>query len=83
MWVLKPAARPPATASSSSVYLVFQGAVLALGLLADDDQVQIVVASAVARQAVHMDHISKQVQFTPGEWVGKRSLLLLLPENKH
>lgn len=52
--------------SKSSVYLVLKGAVLPLGLFADDDQVQVVVASAVARQAVHMNHISKQVQFTPG-----------------
>ncbi|KAF3856032.1 hypothetical protein F7725_016755 [Dissostichus mawsoni] len=32
------------------------GAVLALGLFADDDQVQVVVAGAVTRQAVHMHH---------------------------
>lgn len=48
-------------------HLVLQGAVLALSLLADDDEVQVVVASVVARQAVHMNHVSKQVQFTPGE----------------
>lgn len=46
---------------------MLQGAVLPLSLFADDDQVQVVVASAVAWQAVHMNHISKQVQFTPGE----------------
>jgi len=59
---------PELTAGSRSVvYLVLQGAVLALGLFADDDQVQVVVAGAVARQAVHMHHVSKQVQLTPGE----------------
>lgn len=52
----------------SSVYLMLQRAVLPLSLFTDDDKVQIVVASAVARQTVHMNHISKQVQFTPGEW---------------
>ena len=51
----------------SHVYLMLQGAVLPLSLFTDDDQVQVVVASAVARKAVHMNHISKQVQFTPGE----------------
>lgn len=51
----------------SVVYFMLQGAVLPLGLFADNDEVQVVVASAVAWQAVHMNHISKQVQFTPGE----------------
>ena len=55
----------------SFVYLVFQGAVLPLSLFTDDDQVQVVVASAVARKAVHMNHISEEVQFTPGEWIGR------------
>ncbi len=50
---------------ASVLYLVLQGAVLSFGLFADDDQIQVVVASAVARQAVDVDHISKQVQFTP------------------
>lgn len=49
------------------VYLVLQRAVLSLSLLPNDDKVQIVVASAVAWQAVHMNHISKQVQFAPVE----------------
>lgn len=69
--VLKPSSM---TAVRSVVYLVLQGAVLPLGLFANDDQVQVVVASAVARQAVHMNHISKQVQFTPGEWIGRDGL---------
>lgn len=60
-------------ARRSVVYLMLQGAVLALRLFPDDDQVQVVVASAVARQAVHMNHISKQVQFTPEEWMGRKS----------
>lgn len=59
------------TALRGSVYLVLQGTVLALRLFADDDQVQVVVACTVARQAVHMNHISKQVQFTPDEWIGR------------
>lgn len=49
------------------VYLVLQGAVLPLSLLADDDEVQVVVACVVTRQAIHMNHVSKQVQFTSGE----------------
>lgn len=53
------------------MYLVLQGAVLPFGLFADDDQVQVVVASAVAWQAVHMNHIGKQVQFTPLEQTGR------------
>lgn len=69
--VLKPSSM---TAVRSVVYLVLQGAVLPLGLFTNDDQVQVVVASAVARQAVHMNHISKQVQFTPGEWIGRDGL---------
>lgn len=48
-------------------HLVLQGAVLALCLLADDDEVQVVVASVVARQAAHVNHVSKQVQFTSVE----------------
>lgn len=57
------------------VYLMLQGAVLALCLFADDDQVQVVVASVVARQAVHMNHISKQVQFTPEDWEARYSYI--------
>ena len=45
---------------------MLQGAVLPLGLFTDDDQVQVVVASAVAWQAVYMNHVGKQVQFTSG-----------------
>lgn len=59
----------------SVVYLVLQGAVFPLCLFADDDQVQVVVASAVARQAVDVNHVSKQVQFTPGEWTGRYGFL--------
>lgn len=55
------------------VYLVLQRAVLSLSLLPNDDKVQIVVASAVAWQAVHMNHISKQVQFAPVEWIRRES----------
>lgn len=47
---------------------MLQGAVLPFSLLTDDDQVQVVMASAVALQAVDMDHVSKEVQFTPVEW---------------
>lgn len=50
-----------------SVYLMFQRAVLPLCLLPNDNQVQVVVASAVALQAIYMHHISKEVQFTPEE----------------
>lgn len=46
---------------------MLQRAVLPLRLLPNDNQVQVVVASAVALQAVHVHHISKEVQFTPGE----------------
>lgn len=49
------------------MYLVLQRAVLSLGLLSDNDQVQVVVAGAIARQAVHVNHIGKQVQSTPEE----------------
>lgn len=66
-------AHPVPAASRSVVYLVLQRAVLALRLLTDDDQVQVVVAGAVARQAVYMNHISKQVQFAPGEWKRRQS----------
>lgn len=55
------------TAIHLVIYLVLQGAVLPLRLLADDNKVQVVVASVVTRQAIHMNHISKQVQFTSGE----------------
>lgn len=50
-----------------SVYLMFQRAVLPLCLLPNDNQVQVVVASAVTLQAIYMHHIRKEVQFTPGE----------------
>lgn len=43
------------------LYLVLQGAVLPFSLFADNDEVQVVVASAVAGQAVHMNHICKKV----------------------
>lgn len=46
---------------------MLQGAVLSFSLFADYDEVQVIVASAVARQAVHMNHIRKKVQFTPVE----------------
>lgn len=46
---------------------MLQGAVLPLGLLTNDDEVQVVMASAVAGQAVHMDHVSKEVQCAPGK----------------
>lgn len=59
----RPMTRPVKRAS----YLMLQGAVLPLRLLTNDDQVQVVVAGAVTRQAVHMNHVSKQVQFTPGK----------------
>lgn len=51
---------------------MFQRAVLSLSLFTDDDKVQIVVPSAVAWKAVHVDHISKQVQFTPVEKYWKK-----------
>lgn len=50
-----------------SVYLMFQWAVLPLCLLPNDNQVQVVVASAVTLQAIYMHHIRKEVQFTPGD----------------
>ena len=40
-------------------YLVFQGAVLPLRLLTDDNQVQVVVARVVAWQAVHMHDVGE------------------------
>lgn len=46
---------------------MLQGAVLSFGLFTNYDEVQVIVASAVARQAVHMNHICKKVQFTPVE----------------
>lgn len=49
------------------VYLMFQRTVLPLCLLPYDNQVQVVVASAVTLQAIYMHHICKEVQFTPGE----------------
>lgn len=43
------------------LYLMLQGTVLSFSLFTDYDEVQIVVASAVAWQAVHMNHIRKKV----------------------
>lgn len=43
------------------LYLVLQGAVLPFGLFPDNDEVQVVVACAVAGQTVHMNHICKEV----------------------
>lgn len=43
------------------LYLMLQGAVLSFSLFADYDEIQVIVASAVARQAVHMNHIRKKV----------------------
>ena len=48
-----------------AVYLMLQRAVLSFCLFTDDDQVQVVVARAVTRQAIHMYHVCKKVQFTP------------------
>ena len=50
-----------------SCYLVLQRAVFSLCLLADDDHVQVVVACAVPRQTLHMNHIGKQVQLSPAD----------------
>lgn len=54
---------------------MLQGAVLPLSLFTDDDKVQVVVASAVSWQAVHMNHVSKQIQFTSGESKGYNIIL--------
>ena len=54
---------------------MLQGAVLPLSLFADNDEVQVVVASAVAWQAVNMNHISKQVQFTSEDSTEKEGYL--------
>lgn len=43
------------------IYLMLQGAVLPFSLFTDDDKVQVIVPSAVARQAVHMNHICEKV----------------------
>lgn len=43
------------------LYLMLQGTVLSFSLFTDYDEVQIIVASAVAWQAVHMNHIRKKV----------------------
>lgn len=40
---------------------MLQGAVLSFCLFADYDEVQVIVAGAVARQAVDMNHIRKKV----------------------
>jgi hypothetical protein len=58
------------------MYLVLQRAVLSLSLLSDDDQVQVVVAGAVAGQAVHVHHVRKQVQPTPEQSTGGRGSLI-------
>lgn len=62
------------TSVARVLYLMLQGAVLPLSLFTDDDKVQVVVASAVSRQAVHMNHVSKQIQFTSG---GQKDIILL------
>lgn len=45
----------------SDLYLMLQGAVLPFSLFTDYDQVQVIVASAVAWQTVHVNHICKKV----------------------
>ncbi len=44
---------------------MLQRAVFSLRLLPYDDQIQVIVAGAVSRQTVHMNHIGKQVQLSP------------------
>jgi len=44
---------------------MLQRAVFSLCLLPNDDQIQVIMAGAVTWQAVHMNHIGKQVQLSP------------------
>lgn len=44
-----------------NLYLMLQGAVLSFSLFADYHEVQVIVASAVAWEAVYMNHIRKKV----------------------
>lgn len=46
----------------ASVYLMLQAAVLALGVLSNDDDVNVLVAGLNPRQGLAVHHISVQVQ---------------------
>ena len=50
-----------------SAYLMLQGTIFTLGLLSDDDKVQVLVSGLKPRDTLYTDHISKEIQFVSGE----------------
>ena len=46
-------------------HLMFERAVLALGLLADDDEIEVVVPRFDARDTLDAHHVGEQIEITP------------------